>query len=100
MKPAAYLVARVGGILAGAAVGVGLLVGLSLLGPVLFILARAGWAVFQYRPQRAATLALHDRLLEAKDRLVTADEFLAEEHHCNSRAKSSGRYTSVVVCCV
>jgi hypothetical protein len=84
--PAAYLVARVGGILAGAAVGVGLLVGLSLLGPVLFILARAGWAVFQFRPQRAATLALHDRLLEAKDRLVTADEFLGSADLCDTEA--------------
>lgn len=91
--PAAYLVARAGGIFPGVAAGVGLLVGLAAVGPGLFILARAGWAVLHFRPRRAATLALHDRLLESRDRLVTADEFLrsgelgdAEAHGAFMRA--------------
>ncbi|MEJ1962751.1 MAG: hypothetical protein WDO56_14880 [Gammaproteobacteria bacterium] len=54
------------------------LAGSALLGPVLYVLHRVAWALWNYRPARRAGLALFDARLEASDRLLAADEFLHE----------------------
>lgn len=72
--PLAFLLAR----LAGTPLpGPGLLAGLSLFGPLLYVGGRVAWSVLRYRPARATALALHDANGQTQNRLVTADEFLA-----------------------
>ncbi len=48
-----------------------------LLGPILYVAIRVSWSCIRFHPTRAAALALHDKHLDGKDRLVTADEFLS-----------------------
>lgn len=55
-----------------------MLAGSALLGPVLYVLYRLTRALCGYRPARHTALALFDAQLEARDRLVAADEFLHE----------------------
>lgn len=74
--PLAGFVARASGALDGAPLSFATLAGLTLAGPVLFVLAHVAWSLLQFQPPRTAALALHDQHLKTKDRLVIADEFL------------------------
>jgi len=49
---------------------------LALLGPMLYVLVRVVLAHVKHHPQRAGALGRFDALMQSKDRLVTADEFL------------------------
>lgn len=49
----------------------------AIAGPPVYILARALFTRLTFSPSRSVALSLHDRNLASKDRLVTADEFLA-----------------------
>ena len=100
--PLVVLLARVIGILDGAPLSLRTMAGLTLAGsanmwnvgatlagPLFYIVGRVGWSVVQYQPLRAATLALHDRNLETKDRLVIADEFLGSAELTTDAAHSA-----------
>ncbi len=50
--------------------------GLAVLGPVLYITARLARTYYRYHPRRVSALALFDEELKTHDRLVTADEFM------------------------
>jgi len=50
---------------------------LSLAGPVVFVAARIAWLARGRRHDRRSCLGVFDLQLDSKDRLVTADEFLA-----------------------
>jgi hypothetical protein len=49
----------------------------SIAGPILFVVARVIWLAAIRRIDRRTSLGLYDTQLDSKDRLVTADEFLA-----------------------
>ena len=54
--PLVVLLARGVGILDGAPVGLRTMAGLTLVGPLLYIVGRVAWSVIQFQPPRAAML--------------------------------------------
>lgn len=58
----------------------------AVAGPVAFIAARMAWLGTQHRIDRRSSLGLFDSELDSKDRLVTADEFLAARLDANTPA--------------
>lgn len=87
--PLVVLLSRAVGIMDGVPVGLRTMAVLTLVGPLLYIGGRVLWSVIQFQPARAATLALHDRHLETKDRLVIADEFLGSADLTTEAAHSA-----------
>jgi len=57
---------------------------LALLGPVLVVAGRMAWLRARRRIPRRIALAVFDRQLDTRDRLVTADDFLASSHSAHS----------------
>lgn len=68
-----------------------LLIGLALLGPLLYIAVKMALASGRYSPGRHTGLALFDAQLDSRDRLVTADEFMSSEDlHADAGDASRG----------